>query len=103
MSGPIALLLALFAAAEMPEFRAVDFGKLGRITGVSYEDLDGDGHVEVLVFSGHRLRVYRRRGHSRRLIFGVTDARHRRRPFPAPCFSPQECIRGPYRAMAFRR
>jgi hypothetical protein len=48
----------LIASGEMPEFRVVDLGPLGRVTQLSYSDLDGDGRTEVLVFRGHRLAVY---------------------------------------------
>ncbi|MHC4472903.1 MAG: FG-GAP repeat domain-containing protein, partial [Planctomycetota bacterium] len=60
MSGLLALILAaLLAPGEMPEFRVVDLGPLGRVTQRSYADLDGDGRTEIVLGKGRRLFVFR--------------------------------------------
>ena len=39
-------------------FQVIDFGPQGRITRTDFADLDGDGKVEILRFSGHRVGIY---------------------------------------------
>ena len=53
------LLLATAAVAEGPgPFTVLDFGPKEGVTQRIFDDLDGDGKKEILLFAGHRLMVY---------------------------------------------
>lgn len=54
---PLACLLLLAAGGEAP-FRTVELPPAGRISAVAFDDLDGDGRFEVLVFRGRRLHLH---------------------------------------------
>jgi FG-GAP-like repeat len=56
----LALLFLLFqlAPGDPGPFEVVDFGPRGRITRTEFADLDGDGRMEILLFTGHRIRIF---------------------------------------------
>lgn len=54
---PLAFLLLVAAGDEGP-FRVAELPPAGRISAVAYDDLDGDGRAEVLVFRGKRLHLH---------------------------------------------
>jgi hypothetical protein len=51
--------LLLLAAGSPGPPRTFDFPAAGRIGAVAFEDLDGDGRMEVLIWRGKRLSVHR--------------------------------------------
>ncbi|MCU0724894.1 MAG: VCBS repeat-containing protein [Planctomycetes bacterium] len=55
--GAAALADPAWGAGPGP-FRVIDFGPSGRITSTIYDDLDGDGRCEILLFYGHRIAVH---------------------------------------------
>ncbi len=54
----IMLPLLLASGGDPGPFAVIDFGAQGRVTRTDFADLTGNGKVEILRFSGHRIRLY---------------------------------------------